>query len=85
MNEAAVIKKIVSQLDKSTGDVVKEKPRFLTKGMSAIVELKINRPLCMELYQNYRELGRFMLRYGSNTIAAGLITEVGQIIKEFQV
>ncbi len=78
MNEAAVIKKIISQLDKSTGDVVKEKPRFLTKGMSAIVELKINRPLCMELYQNFRELGRFMLRYGSNTIAAGLITEVYQ-------
>jgi elongation factor 1 alpha-like protein len=78
MNEAAVIKKIVSQLDKSSGEVVKEKPRFLTKGMSAVIELKINRPLCMELYQNYRELGRFMLRYGSNTIAAGLITEVGQ-------
>jgi elongation factor 1 alpha-like protein len=78
MNEAAVIKKIVSQLDKSSGEVVKEKPRFLTKGMSAVIELKINRPLCMELYQNYRELGRFMLRYGSNTIAAGLITEVGR-------
>ena len=76
MNEAAVIKKIVSQLDKSTGEVVKEKPRFLTKGMSAIVEIKINRPLCMELYQNYRELGRFMLRYGSTTIAAGMITEI---------
>ena len=29
MNEAAVIKKIVSQLDKSTGEVVKEKPRCL--------------------------------------------------------
>jgi hypothetical protein len=28
MNEAAIIKKIVSQLDKSTGEVVKEKPRF---------------------------------------------------------
>lgn len=76
MNEAAVIKKIVSQLDKSSGEVVKEKPRFLTKGMSAIVEIKINRPLCMELFQNYRELGRFMLRYGSSTIAAGLITEI---------
>jgi len=76
MNEAAVIKKIVSQLDKSSGEVVKEKPRFLTKGMSAIVEIKINKPLCMELYQNFRELGRFMLRYGSNTIAAGLITEI---------
>jgi elongation factor 1 alpha-like protein len=44
--------------------------------MSAIVEIKINRPLCMELFQNFRELGRFMLRYSDTTIAAGLITEV---------
>lgn len=71
-----MIKKIVSQLDKSTGEVVKEKPRFLTKGMSAIVEIKINKPLCMELFQNYRELGRFMLRSTSTTIAAGMITEI---------
>lgn len=76
MNEAAVIKKIISQIDKSTGEVVKEKPRFLTKGQSAIVEIKINKPLCMELYQNYRELGRFMLRNSSTTIAAGMIVEI---------
>lgn len=76
MNEAATIKKLVSQLDKSTGEVVKEKPRFLTKGMSAIVEIKINRPICVELFQNYRELGRFMLRQSGTTIAAGQITEV---------
>lgn len=76
MNEAATIKKLVSQLDKNTGEVIKEKPRFLTKGMSAIVEIKINRPICMELFQTYRELGRFMLRYSGTTIAAGIITEV---------
>lgn len=76
MNEAAIVKKIVSLLDKSTGEVVKERPRFLNRGMSAIIELKINRPICLELFQNYRELGRFMLRYGGNTIAAGIITEV---------
>ena len=44
--------------------------------MSAIVEIKINKPLCLELFQNYRELGRFMLRYSGTTVAAGLITEV---------
>ena len=43
-----------------------------------MVEIKINRPICMELYQNYRELGRFMLRLGDTTIAAGLITDIIQ-------
>jgi elongation factor 1 alpha-like protein len=44
--------------------------------MSAIIEIKINKPICMELFQNYRELGRFMLRNSGATIAAGQITEV---------
>ena len=76
MNEAAMVKKLVAQLDKNTGEVVKDKPRFLLKGMSASVEIKINKPICMELFQDYRELGRFMLRYGDVTVAAGIITDM---------
>lgn len=81
LNEAATIKKLVSQLDKSSGEVVKEKPRVLSNGHSAIVEIKINKPICVELYQNYRELGRFMLRDNGVTIAAGQITEIIQKTK----
>lgn len=44
--------------------------------MSANVEIKINKPICVELYQNYRELGRFMLRSAGATIAAGQITDI---------
>lgn len=44
--------------------------------MSAIVEIKVNKPICIELFQNYRELGRFMLRYSGTTIAAGQIIEI---------
>lgn len=43
--------------------------------MTALVEIKISKPICVELYANYRELGRFMLRHGGTTIAAGQITE----------
>ena len=76
-SESAVVKRLVSQLNKSTGEVIKDKPRFLTKGMSAIVELKINKPMCLEAFHNNRDLGRFMLRNSGVTIAAGQITEVG--------
>ena len=34
------------------------------------------KPVCVELYKDYKDLGRFMLRYGSETIAAGIVTEV---------
>lgn len=50
--------------------------RCLTKGMNAIVEIQTQRPVSLELYKNYKELGRFMLRYVGSTIAAGVVTEV---------
>lgn len=81
LNESATVKKLVSQLDKSSGEVIKDKPRVLNNGHSAIVEIKLNKPICVELYQNYRELGRFMLRYNGVTIAAGQITEIIQKTK----
>lgn len=44
--------------------------------MNAIVEIQTQRPVSLELYKDYKELGRFMLRYGGSTIAAGVVTEV---------
>ncbi|PVD22801.1 hypothetical protein C0Q70_16057 [Pomacea canaliculata] len=49
----------------------------LTKNSSAVVEIEFERSLCLELYADYRDLGRFMLRQGGHTIAAGLVEEVG--------
>lgn len=73
MSEPAIIKKLVSQLNKSTGEVVKNKPKCLTKNSSAVIELEFERPVCVELYKDNKELGRFMLRSSGHTIAAGLI------------
>ena len=50
--------------------------RLLTKGQNALVELQTQRPVALELYKDFKELGRFMLRYGGTTIAAGVVTEV---------
>ncbi|CAH1775396.1 unnamed protein product [Owenia fusiformis] len=76
VTEPAHIRKIISQLHKSTGEVVKKKPKCLSKNMSALVEIEVSRPICIELYKEYKDLGRFMLRYAGSTIAAGLVTEI---------
>ena len=75
VSEPAVIKKLLSHISRS-GDIIKRKPRCLTKNVSAEVVIETSRPLCMELYKDNKELGRFMLRSGGNTIAAGLVTQV---------
>ena len=50
--------------------------RCLVRNSSAIVEVEVSRPVCVELYQDSKEIGRFMLRHGGATIAAGVITKV---------
>lgn len=76
VSEPAVIKRLISVLSKSTGEVTKKKPKLLTKGQNAIIELQTQRPVALELYKDFKELGRFMLRYGGSTIAAGVVTEI---------
>ncbi|XP_023932313.1 HBS1-like protein [Lingula anatina] len=76
LNEPATIRKLISQLHKSTGEVVKKKPRCLTKNMNAVIEIEVGRPICIEMFRDYKDLGRFMLRYSGMTIAAGLVTEI---------
>ncbi|XP_060081128.1 HBS1-like protein isoform X1 [Ylistrum balloti] len=76
ITEPAVIKRLVSQLNKSSGEVVKTRPKCLTKNTSAVIEIEFERPVCLELYKDFKDLGRFMLRYSGSTIAAGLVEEI---------
>ncbi|XP_040285111.1 HBS1-like protein isoform X1 [Bufo bufo] len=76
VSEPATIRRLISVLHKSTGEVVKKKPKCLTKGMNAMIELQTQRPIALELYKDFKELGRFMLRYSGSSIAAGVVTEI---------
>ncbi|KAK5603856.1 HBS1-like protein [Crenichthys baileyi] len=76
VSEPATITKLISVLHKSSGEILKRKPKCLSKGMNAIVEIQTQRPVSLELYKDYKELGRFMLRYVGSTIAAGVVTEI---------
>ena len=51
--------------------------RCLTKNSNAEVVIHVYKPVCVELYKDYKDLGRFMQRYSGETIAAGVVTEVG--------
>ncbi|TPX43922.1 hypothetical protein SeMB42_g04519 [Synchytrium endobioticum] len=76
LTEPAYITKLLEILDKSTGQVIKKNPRALPKNTTATVEIKVDRSICLETFQDSKELGRFMLRTGGNTVAAGIVTEI---------
>ncbi|MCP8321235.1 MAG: translation elongation factor EF-1 subunit alpha, partial [archaeon] len=59
---AAQITELISKIDPRSGQVVEEKPKSLKTGDSAIIRIQPTRPLCIELYKDIPELGRFALR-----------------------
>ncbi|CAH2262217.1 jg26834 [Pararge aegeria aegeria] len=77
--ETANIVKLKALLNKSTGEVLKKKPRCLGNNSVAVVEIEVSRPICIERYKDVKELGRIMLRVAGVTIAAGLVTDICNI------
>lgn len=74
--EQATVSAILALLHKSTGEIVKRRPRCLTKHASALIRIQVSRPICLELYKDVKELGRVMLRVNGVSIAAGLVTKL---------
>mmetsp|Transcript_10081 Transcript_10081/g.33573 ORF Transcript_10081/g.33573 Transcript_10081/m.33573 type:complete len:84 (+) Transcript_10081:1940-2191(+) len=75
-NEPVVVSKMLCTVKKSTGEVLKKRPRALPKHTTAVVQLTCNRPICVETFNDYKQLGRFTLRESGNTIAAGTIMKI---------
>jgi elongation factor 1-alpha len=75
---AAAISEIISKLDPRTGQPLEEKPKTIKTGDSAIVKISPLRPLVLETFKEYPELGRFALRDSGSTVAAGIVREVTQ-------
>ncbi|HZD35071.1 MAG TPA: translation elongation factor EF-1 subunit alpha [Nitrososphaeraceae archaeon] len=70
---AATLSDFVAKIDAKTGGIVEEKPKFLKTGDAAIVRVKPTRPLAIETFKEFPEIGRFALRDMGTTIAAGVV------------
>jgi len=67
----ATIKKL---LHKRSGGIDQKNPKFIGTQTSASVIIKLDRPICVELYTTFKQLGRFTLRDYGKTIGGGIIT-----------
>jgi elongation factor 1-alpha len=75
---AATITEIVAKIDPRTGQPTEEKPKTIKTGDSAIVRIQPLRPIVLETFKEYPELGRFALRDMGSTVAAGIVREITQ-------
>lgn len=76
--EAATISKLVeakNTASKAAG-TSKKRPRRLTKGDAAVIDVSVERPICVELAKDVKFLGRFAVRCQGKTILAGMVTEL---------
>ncbi|TVU16620.1 hypothetical protein EJB05_40193, partial [Eragrostis curvula] len=73
---SASLVKIVSLLDQKTGKASKKNPRLLTARQAAIVEVKLDKEVCVEEFSTLKALGRAFLRSRGNTIAVGVVTRI---------
>src|SRR5271157_337063 len=75
---AATISEIVAKIDPRSGQPTEEKPKTIKTGDSAIVKITPLRPLVLETFKDFPELGRFALRDMGSTVAAGIVREITQ-------
>ena len=75
VQEPAVIAKLLEITHRTTGETAKKRPRCICSNTTALVEIHTQRPVCLDLYAENKQLGRFTLRNKGSTLASGLVTE----------
>jgi len=67
---------LLAKINPRTGEVVEEHPSFLKTGDAALVRFKPLRPVSLEEFKQFPEVGRFAIRDMGTTIAAGVVKEI---------
>ena len=73
---ACTITDILEKKDPKTGQTAEKNPETLKTGDVAIVKIKPTKPLCVEKFSDFPQLGRFAVRDMGETVGAGIILDV---------
>jgi len=73
---SATMTELIQKIDARSGQVTQEKPDFLKTGDAALVKIRPLRPLAIESYKEFPQLGRFAIRDMGSTIAVGVVEQV---------
>jgi elongation factor 1-alpha len=65
-------------MDKRTGKVTEEFPKFIKSGDAAIVKMIPSKPMVVESFNEFPPLGRFAVRDMKQTVAVGVIKETAK-------
>ncbi|KIY92393.1 G1 to S phase transition 2 [Monoraphidium neglectum] len=72
--EECEIVKLVSAIDMRTKET--KKVKYVKSGAMCVCRISLEKPLCMETFQDLAAMGRFTLRDEGRTIAIGKVTKL---------
>ena len=70
--------KETSLIEKSNAKGKKRRPRRISKNESGVIRLKFAQHICIEKYEDNKQLGRFVLRSNGDTVASGMILKISK-------
>lgn len=70
------VKRILNLINNSTGEIIKNRPKFLARHQSGMVEIESEMLMCLEKFTNYKFLGKVTLRDNGKTVMSGVVTEL---------
>lgn len=71
---------LIATLDKK-GKLDKKRPKFVRQDDAVIVRLEVaSGAVCLELFKDYAQLGRFTLRDKGTTIAVGKVVKLVELV-----
>jgi len=73
---ACKFQELLTKIDRRSGKVLEEEPKFIKSGDAAMVKLVPTKPMCVETFSTYAPLGRFAVRDMRQTVAVGVIKAV---------
>jgi elongation factor 1-alpha len=79
---ACKFNKLISLIDKRTGQVKEQDPKAIKTGDASIVEMIPSKPMCVEPFADYPPLGRFAVRDMRKTVAVGVIKTAKRVDKD---
>ncbi|EGB09910.1 translation elongation factor [Aureococcus anophagefferens] len=79
---ACKFQELNQKMDRRSGKVLEENPKFVKSGDACMATLAPTKPLCVESFAEYPPLGRFAVRDMRQTVAVGVIKTVTKSEKE---
>ncbi|MDE1869221.1 MAG: translation elongation factor EF-1 subunit alpha [Candidatus Micrarchaeota archaeon] len=67
---------ILEKKDPKSGQTLEKNPETIKTGDVAIVKIKPTKPICVEKFSDFPQLGRFAIRDMGETVAAGVILDI---------